>query len=263
MSRLHSSGLLLNGLARLRQVKQAAERVEARVRFALGRRSRVAPLTEEQVQSYQRDGYLLVSSLIPEATVRAAQTAMWERLRADPSNFYTWPRLGPPPHAIKDDRLLATYTDAMLGAAAQLSGADVGGFLLPRRAFTVNRVPASGEWHVHQPHLDRSAPLYRYRTFPPPYRIGALTYLTTVPVHGGGTVVWPGSHTRVEALARSEPAKFRYLSALSDALSLVPLGPPVELTPVAGDVLFHHYLCVHASSENVSHTPRLTINHKW
>jgi ectoine hydroxylase-related dioxygenase (phytanoyl-CoA dioxygenase family) len=37
----------------------------------------------------------------------------------------------------------------------------------------------------------------------------------------------------------------------------------VELTPAQGDVLFHHYLLVHASSDNVGGTPRLAINHKW
>ena len=263
MSTLARSAIVLDALARLRQTKQAAERIEARMRFAVGRRHRVAPLTTEQVRTYQRDGYLLVSSLVPEETVSAAQAAMWQRLGADPSDSWSWPRLGPPPHALKEERLLATYTDAMLGAAAQLSGADVATFLRPRRAFTVNRAPSSGEWQAHQPHLDRSASEFRYRTFPPPYRIGALTYLTSISVHGGGTVVWPGSHARVEALARTDPAKYRYLSALSDALTQIPLGTPIELTPSAGDVLFHHYLCVHASSENVGHTPRLAINHKW
>ncbi|MGH9869076.1 MAG: hypothetical protein ACREAA_13040 [Candidatus Polarisedimenticolia bacterium] len=40
----------MEALARLRLVKRAAERTEARVRFVLTRRPRLAPLTEKQVQ---------------------------------------------------------------------------------------------------------------------------------------------------------------------------------------------------------------------
>jgi hypothetical protein len=255
--------MLQETLEQLRQIRQRADRAEARVRFVLRRGRRLAPLTEEQLGRYRRDGYLLVSGLIPVARVRAAQTAIWEELKADPSNSWSWPRLGPPPQVLRDQRLLATYTDEMLGAAAQLAGADPAGFLRPRHVLTVNRAPVSGEWHAHDPHLDRSLPEYRCRTFPPPYRIGALTYLTSVPAHGGGTIVWPGSHAKLEALARADTVKFRYLSALGDALGQVALGPPEELTPSAGDVLFHHYLCAHASSENVSRTPRLAFFHRW
>jgi len=37
----------------------------------------------------------------------------------------------------------------------------------------------------------------------------------------------------------------------------------VETTPGAGDVLFYHYLCAHAGSQNTSTQPRLALNMKW
>jgi ectoine hydroxylase-related dioxygenase (phytanoyl-CoA dioxygenase family) len=90
-----------------------------------------------------------------------------------------------------------------------------------------------------------------------------LTYLTDVQPHGGGTMVWPGSHLKLERLARSDLPKYKYLSALNADVRRVDLGSCVELTPSGGDVLFHHYLCAHASSDNVSDAPRLAINRKW
>jgi ectoine hydroxylase-related dioxygenase (phytanoyl-CoA dioxygenase family) len=99
--------------------------------------------------------------------------------------------------------------------------------------------------------------------FPRPYRIGTITYLTNVKPHCGATLLWPGSHLKLEALARSDPGKYKYLSVLSAELGRVVCEPPVELTASRGDVLFHHYLCVHAASDNVSNAPRLAILHKW
>ncbi|MBI3449737.1 MAG: phytanoyl-CoA dioxygenase family protein [Acidobacteria bacterium] len=254
---------MLESLAHLRELKWATERLEARVEFALRRKTRFAPLSDGQIRSYRRDGYLLVSGLIPENLVSAAEAAMWQLLGADPRAPETWAALGPGSHVIRDGRMAATYTDAMLAAAAQLAEDDVAGFRSPTHALTINREPATGEWRPHAPHLDRTFADWKQRTFPRPYRIGAMTFLTDVPRHGGGTIVWPGSHLTLEALARTEPAKYRYLSAFSAELGRIELGPPVELTPSRGDVLFHHYLCVHAASDNTSRAPRLALNHKW
>jgi ectoine hydroxylase-related dioxygenase (phytanoyl-CoA dioxygenase family) len=41
------------------------------------------------------------------------------------------------------------------------------------------------------------------------------------------------------------------------------LGPPVELTPRCGDVLFYHYLLAHSGSTNTSDRPRFALNMKW
>lgn len=250
-------------LARARRLKWAAETCAARVLFALQGKQHDAALSPDQIGQYQRDGCLLVPGLIPAETVSAAEAAMWQGSGAVRGERDSWGRLGPAPLLLSDRRLVATFTDEVLAAAAQLEGADVAGFRRPARVFTINRVPSAGEWRPHGAHLDFSLAEKRHRTFPRPFRIGAMTYLTTVQPHGGGTIVWPGSHARVEQLARSEPARYEYLAALSADLGRIDLGPPVELTPSRGDVLFFHYLCVHASSENVSDAPRLALNHEW
>jgi ectoine hydroxylase-related dioxygenase (phytanoyl-CoA dioxygenase family) len=90
-----------------------------------------------------------------------------------------------------------------------------------------------------------------------------MTYLSDVSPHGGGTVVWPGSHQRIEALARRDPQRYEMMWALGQALGEIDLGPPIELAPRRGDVLFYHHLCAHAGSANTSPRPRFALNMKW
>lgn len=253
----------LEALELLRRLRRAAERGAARAQFALRGKQRSTPLSDQQVLQYHRDGYLLVPCMVPGNFVSGAEAGMWECVGADPRAPETWAILGPHPHVLRDERFVATYTDSMLAAAAQLAGEDVASFRRPTHALTINNVPVSRDWRPQQPHLDCTVVESRHRVFPRPYRIGTITYLTNVKRHGGGTLVWPGSHLELEALARTDPRKYKYLAALGTELGRVTRDPPVELTPSRGDVLFHHYLCVHAGSDNIGSAPRLAIIHKW
>jgi len=262
MRAIVESGIYLETLARLRRMKQAAEHVEARVEFALHRKIRRAPLSNEQIGRFHRDGYLLVSGLIPSPVASEAASALWRFLDVSPHAPETWTVLGSHPYPLRDERVSAVYTDEMLAAAAQLAGDDVATFRRPRATCAFIR-PVVPVWRSHPPHIDRTIAGLRYRTFPRSYRIGALTYLTDVRPHGGGTIVFPGSHLKLEAIAKSDPIRYRYLWALSIQLSRIDLGAPIELTPSCGDVLFHHHLCVHAATDNVGEVPRLALNQKW
>jgi ectoine hydroxylase-related dioxygenase (phytanoyl-CoA dioxygenase family) len=90
-----------------------------------------------------------------------------------------------------------------------------------------------------------------------------MTFLSDVPPHGGGTIVWPGSHAVLEHLAKSDPTRFETMWALNQELPNAALDSPVELTPRRGDVLFYSYLCAHSGSQNTSDRPRLALNAKW
>jgi hypothetical protein len=257
------SEMVLEVLALMRRLKRAAVRGTSRIEFALRRKKRFAPLSEEQLRRFRADGYLLVAKLVPEDFVRRAEEAMWQNLEADVRSPQTWTRLGPRPQMIRDSRLTEAYTDSVLAAAAQLAGEDVAAFRRPTHAFTINNVPVTRDWQAYGAHLDSALPQLRNRTFPPPFRIAAMIYLTDVKSRGGGTIVFPGSHLKIEALVRSDPGKYKYLSALNADLARVELGPRVELTPSRGEVLFYHYLCAHSASDNVLTTPRLAMGHKW
>jgi hypothetical protein len=220
-------------------------------------------LTEEQRQSYEEDGYLLVSGLIPAEIAAAAEAAMWRLLGVSPTDREAWAELPRGHGSFDSPELVACYTPEFVAAAAQLAREEPGTLRPPRAGYAINVFPQPGPWNPPSPHVDHAIKEHGHKTFPRAFRIAAMTFLSDVPVHGGGTVVWPGSHRRLEALARSEPERYELMWALNQCIRDLDLGEPVELTPRQGDVLFYHYLCAHAGSMNVSDRPRFAMNMKW
>jgi ectoine hydroxylase-related dioxygenase (phytanoyl-CoA dioxygenase family) len=133
----------------------------------------------------------------------------------------------------------------------------------PAVTYTIAVFPTSAPWEWPKPHIDHALKEDAHQTFPPPFRVACLIYLNDVPSHSGGTVVWPGSHRRLESLAAARPKDYLFMWALDRDIPTAELPTPVELTPRAGDVLFYQYLCAHAGSLNTGLEPRLALSHKW
>jgi Phytanoyl-CoA dioxygenase (PhyH) len=226
-------------------------------------------LSLEQQQFYQEQGYLLASGLIPPDVAAAADAAMWRLLGVSPSDPSAWAGVEKGHHVFESPELLACYTPAFLADAAQLAGDECAGapppssFRAPTRAYCINVFPRDGDWEWPRPHIDHAIREHGHKTFPRAFRIATMTFLHDVAPHGGGTVVWPGSHRRIEALARSDPQKYEMMWALGQAIREIKLGEPRELTPRKGDVLFYQCLCAHAGSPNVTDRPRFAMNMKW
>jgi hypothetical protein len=220
-------------------------------------------LSEDQERSYNESGYLLVSGLIPPEVSEAAEAAMWTVIGARPEDPATWVEVAKAHQAFESAEVSACYTPAYVAAAEQLADEVAGSFRPPPRPYAINVFPTEGPWQWPRPHIDHAIREHGHKTFPRAFRIAAMTFLSDVAPHGGGTVVWPGSHRRLEALARSDPSRYELMWTLNQSLREIDLGEPVELTPRRGDVLFYHYLCAHAGSMNVSDRPRLALNMKW
>lgn len=220
------------------------------------------PLTAEQMRRYEEDGYLLVSGLIAPRIVELGEAAMWRSLGAlsdDPATWKEARTVG----TFDDPAILACYTPEMLAVVAQLAGEDVSPVHAPSRAFAINVYPQEGPWQHHGPHIDHAIKKDGYKTFPRPFHVATIAYLNDVARHGAGTVVWPGSHKKIEALAKSDLERFEYMWVLNEALDELDLGEPLELLGKQGDVLFYHYLCAHSGSTNASDRPRLALVSKW
>jgi hypothetical protein len=258
-----ATSIVAMSVARMRTLRATVRRCAARTRFAVAGSAVRDVLCRAQVDRNREEGFLLVGGLIPEDVVAGAALAAFECVGASRDDAATWQALGPAPHVLSDDRLLATYSGEVLAAAAQLGGGHVSGYARPRQAFTIHRVPRTGPWKPNGPHLDHSLASERHATFPRPFRVGALTYLSDVVHHGGATLAWPGSHRAVERLARSDERRYAFVTALQADLHRLELGEPVEVLARAGDVLFHHPFTVHASSDDVAGAPRLALGRKW
>jgi ectoine hydroxylase-related dioxygenase (phytanoyl-CoA dioxygenase family) len=220
-------------------------------------------ITNEQKISYETHGYLLTSGLIVHEVVSEAAATMWRLLEIESGNMKS--RKGPNSvHQVYEEpSLLACYTPEVCAAAAMLAGYNEALFKPPPHAYAINVFPAKGPWSWEEPHIDHALKEHGYRVFPPPIQVAVMIYLSDVPPRGGGTMVWPGSHTKLEGLAKSDPVRYEMMWRLKKDMDRVDLGTPVELTPRSGDVLFYHYLLAHSGSMNTSDHPRLALNMKW
>ena len=219
------------------------------------------PLSPNQLDAYARDGFVLISGLIPYASTAAAADAMWIAMDADPDDRTTWPEGYF--QGLDDPAIVACYTADFLAAAAALSGHPRDSIGAPGGALAINIFPTADAWHMPNPHIDHAIKEHGHRTFPLPFRLATMTFLSDVPERGGGTAVWPGSHQRIEALAHSDEDKYEYMWALNQDMERAELGDPIVLAPSRGDVLFYQCLCAHSGSANKSDHPRLALNYKW
>lgn len=255
-----------------------------------------SPISEARIEQYSRDGYLLVSGLIPDDIAAKAEAAMWRCVGVDPDKRpSSWSHVQGGICLYNSADLVNCFTPECLAAAARLTGEDPSTFSKLHRhpktycapdflaaqeskedvskffrwdcAYTINIYPTSDGWApptiTSGGHLDHSLEEHYHKTFPPVFRIGALIYLNDIEPHGGGTYVWPGSHHKLERVARNNPARYEYRHPLNAALPDLNLGDPIGMSLRRGDVLFLHHLCIHAGSKNTSNRPRFAINMKW
>ena len=223
-------------------------------------------LTDEQLERYNIDGYLVVSGLIPEDVSEHAEAAMWRSMGMDPDDPETWKRepeiadqFQPERglsvlNGIQDPDIMACVTPEYLKATAELIGEE--SVHPPEAAHMQNKVPVDGNWALPKAHIDGLPKEHMHQTFPGPYRIASLVFLNDIAHKGGGTAVFPGSHRKVLELARSDREKYKYIIPLNRDISTLNLGDPVELTPKRGDVLFFTYCFGHNGTANVGDRPR-------
>ena len=220
------------------------------------------PLSQTQLETYARDGYILLSGLIPDNIANTAEQAMWDCMQAQPDDRATWPDSN---YAQGHDRaeIIACYTDDFLQAAAELCGDPLDSTKIPGGALAINIFPSQAPWQTPSPHIDHAIKEHGHKVFPRPFRVATMIFFNDVAERGGGTAVWPGSHRQIEALARSDEERYEDMWALNQDLAQADLRKPLVLTPRRGDVLFYDYLCAHAGSGNISPQPRLALNYKW
>ena len=150
---------------------------------------------------------------------------MWRLLGVDADDPASWAGVASAHQVFESPELLACYTPALLAAAGQLAGPEES-FRAPGRAYAINVFPKPGESRLPRPHIDHAIKEHGHKTFPRAFRIAAMTFLSDVPPHGGGTVVWPGSHAVLERLARSDPDRFEMMWALNQECPMSPSPIP-------------------------------------
>jgi hypothetical protein len=214
----------------------------------------VRSMTKREIQSYATDGFLLLPEAVDTKTVERAVRVLSAQIRKTHAGAHH--------EFVSDPSVLACFSKKLCSAAAGLAGSPER-FVPPATAYTITVFPTAEPWEWPAAHIDHAREEDAHRTFPPPFLVACLIYLTDVQSHCGATVVWPGSHRRLQELASSDPERYKYLATLNGDISKLDLGSPKEITPRAGDALLYPYLCAHAGSANAGSEPRFALNHKW
>jgi hypothetical protein len=215
-------------------------------------------------QRYAADGFLLLSGLIDADISRTAAEVLVglpgidgrvEALR--PPDQYVADRGLVEHYARQDQALLACFSDAFIDTTAMLVDNPIAH--RPDGVQTQILLESSRPWSQPNPHIDGIPKDNRHKTFPGPYEIAFIIYLSDIQPQGGGTVGWPGSHQKVQKKALSDPERYQYVHDLNKEVPGLDLGQAVELLPRRGDILFFQHMWVHGSSFNIRPEPRLAI----
>ena len=219
----------------------------------------MATICQEYIDEFRENGFVMVSGLIDDEVICAAERKLEIMTEGD--------RLVSGAGSIlhshhKSDELLNCFNPSVQEWATCLSSSTT---LLPKpaqlRAIIV--FPESGEWHWNRPHIDNAGPEENRAVFPAPIHIMSTVYLNDVAPHSGGSVFWPRSHWVLETTAKTNPPAYQTMFALDQAIERLDFDEPVELNPRSGDVLFYHYLSVHAGSKNLGNQTRMVLNAAW
>src|SRR5262245_9660553 len=186
-------------------------------------------LSPDQLTAFRQAGFLLASGLIDPDLARRA----YDRVITKTGNVACASR-----HEFVRDRVVrACFTPEVISVAQQLAGYGLR-IRPPFATYVIIVCPNSAVWEWPRPHIDHALEKDFHKTFPAAFHIGCLIYLNEVKPRSGATVVWPGSHLQIEEVADRNREQYQYRATINRDLNLFTLCDPVEITAVAGEVLF-------------------------
>lgn len=220
-------------------------------------------LSNEQIDFFKENGFLVVENLIPPEILKNWQTMI--------SRFFGFDHTGSGAvNTSKDDRekfQLApqdslSRQSKLMGIVEQLVGT---GCRLGNEEF-INRKAKPDQHWVMPPsgHIDLLFKTFRLR-----FMFGVTVYAYEVGPKGGGFVFWPRSHQGVWQYFRESPADHYGegegggLGWVKDQLNKTVTTEPVEFVARPGTALIWHSFMLHNGSMNVSNRPRIAIIGRW
>jgi hypothetical protein len=209
-----------------------------------------AALTAEDLDFWDRNGYVVLHDAVTPGQRDAAARAIYEFLKVDPADPQTW-YANPNGHTIwvallRHPAFRANRESKRIHAAfAQLwrrtdlwASIDQGGFNPPERK----------GWQFPGPHLHWDTSIAQ----PVPFGVQGILYLTDTAADQGAFLCVPGFHRRLpEWLADLPEGTDPRSRQLMDSLGALPIAGR------AGDLIIWHHALPHGSSPNRSTRPRV------
>lgn len=219
-------------------------------------------LTRDQIETFKRDGILILRGLIP-----ADEIGPWrDEVRA----YFEWP-------ATSDAWRQALRTHK---ADSFYLSNDPTPRLHPALAPIYRSLHATADWSGENelvmrpgdeeaPWLGARAPHLDFPIYAPLRTLANnVMYLSDVAEHGGAFMYWPGSHHVAWDYFRRNPADYLSQGERSQDQTFAILkgemtGEPVEFVGQAGDVCIWHSLIFHSASINRRSDTRFAIFGRW
>jgi hypothetical protein len=223
----------------------------------------MATLTNADLQSFARDGFLLVPGAVPESLLAAADAEIDLLIDEVTPNEGTG---GTGQHAWFQPRARLPRCEDVLRASTVLTiaGELVAPLFLDHAFDSIQVATTVPPWsHIPGgPHIDGHGPGQD-----PPYSFtmlaGVLLTDQSAP-QSGNLWVWPGSHLDHSALFRERGTRVLQQTG-GHSLSLEPrpaLSRPVEVIGKRGDLLLAHFLLGHNKGGNMASHSRRTIYYR-
>ncbi|MFE7572373.1 phytanoyl-CoA dioxygenase family protein [Streptomyces sp. NPDC057539] len=231
--------------------------------------SPVPSLTDEEVERFHRDGYLLLKGVISRTDAERCRRHVVGMMNADLTLPMPWMsrfgRIKPLQtdfsETFADPELIPLFQNERLyGAARQLLESDRLRVFDGSLAITI-RHDVGGPYS--QPlHLDVRVPteVSQFRLDIREMELAGCFYLTDVKPTGGGICVVPGGHRLVMEAARAHPTG-RLLHDFWRDIQGFP--DPVEIVAEAGDFILTHFLMPHTASHNRLPNARVAQFLRW
>lgn len=228
-------------------------------------------LTDAQKDDFIRDGFVRVQGLLPPELVATTKANLLAAMGIDEGDSSTW--IGKPSFP-DDPAVLATTVPARTEAFERVVEELVGPDFLRGICYSPflewrSRVPVMAQGYIPVLSYPKPGPAEfvlparegfhidggeSIRAWPGVNFLAVMAYLSDTAIHGGATVVHPGSHRQVfahwlatDCAGAPKPPELDY-------------APALALAAQAGDVVFMHYLLVHSGSSNHDQHIRIGIN---
>ncbi|GAB4453120.1 MAG: DUF1479 family protein [Armatimonadaceae bacterium] len=213
-------------------------------------------LTQEQLKTFDRDGYVVVSEAVPTENLQAVIDAAWEFLEMDPNDSSTWYPYGRGSSLVHLHQHQALWNNRqhprVHGAFADLLGMEKLWVSMDRAAMKPPIDPRYPHYKdsgfIHWD-LDTSKPL------PEKLGVQGVLALTDTTEEMGGFHCIPGFHKNLAAWLSEQPAdrnpRVPDVNRLPEGMKITPI--PMK----AGDLVIWNRLLAHGNGRNDGKQPRM------
>ncbi|ORX37947.1 hypothetical protein BD324DRAFT_623919 [Kockovaella imperatae] len=228
-------------------------------------------LTDEQVESFMRDGYIKLEGAFSKEKAEAWKQDAWIRLDMDPNDMSTWNREWINMPVIRSEKI-EDFSPVAWGAMLELIG-GIERLRMDRDSWGDNFIVNLGtpETHNAEPphprdldawHCDGDS--YKHFLDSPEVALLMIPLFSKVESKGGCTFISPDATTKIIEFLRDHPEGV----GGGDGAPWKPTPGEmvkashqfIECTGEPGDVFLCHPLMMHTKSQNNTRVPRFMIN---